>query len=361
MLTYALSLKSLRVTGRKPSSIPALTAPEVDEVIAAGRDFFTSKNGYQQRTVNALLSGLSSWSPSVRLRSAQGLSRHEGDFVPTLLKMLAGPDRDARYGACEALRFLGPRADAAAPQLRMALEHPDPWLQSLACRALPMLGPEARKASVSNLLKMSMNPGPDDPRRMAQRAACMALFAPYPGSRGYQSILAESLEGVDRQQLYPAIRSVLDNEDGAARGSLSRIYGKLTDRDLIELMPAILKAIDRLAPSNEMFGDGIRLAGLDLVSRLHIREGLPLCLSVMEPDRWGAGTRIPKCLEYLVRYGVHAKEFLPQLQDLRPILAKAKRGQGEESTLLDKTIATITASTVKPKLLSLDEFVKQGK
>lgn len=364
MLAYALPLKSLWVAGKKPCSAPALTSKEVDEVIAAGRDYFSSKkDGYQRRAINELLSGLSSWSPAVRKRSAQGLSQRDGDSVPTLLKMLVGADRDTRYGACEALGLLGPRADTAAPQLRALLENPDPWLQYLACKALPMLGPEVRKASVSDLLKMAVNPRPEDPRRMAQRAACMALFAPYPGSRGYQSILADSLDGVDRELLYPAIRSVLENDDAAARGSLDRTYGKLTDRDVVALMPAILKAIQQLAPSNEMFGDGIRLAGLDLVSRLHVREGMPLCISVIELDRWGSGNRLPKCLEYLGRYGVHAKEVLPQLQEMRQAFVKAdrKREQSDQVKLLDKAMAEIAASKAEPKILSLNEFEKQTK
>jgi len=300
-----------------------------------------------------LLAGLSSWSPAVRKRSAQALGRREGDFVPTLLKLLAGSNRDARYGACEALGCLGPRADAAAPQLRALLKDPDPWLQSLACMALPALGPEVRTASVSDLLRMTVSSNPADPRHMAQRAACMALFSPYPGSGGPKSILTESLEGVDRELLDPAIRSVLENDDGAARGSLSRIYGKLTDRDLVELLPAIVKAIRDLAPSNEMFGDGIRLAGLDLVSRLHIREGMPLCVSVIEPKRWGGGKRLPKCLECLARYGVHAKEVLPQLREISRNTGKL----GDSAGLLDKAIAEIEASTASPTVLDLKEFM----
>ena len=235
------------------------------------------------------MAGLSSWSPAVRKRSAEALGRREGDFVPALIKMLDGTDRDARYGACEALARLGPKSDPAAPKLRALLKDPDPWLQSLASQTLAELGPEARKASVSDLLAMTVRANPADPRRMAQRAACTALFSPYPGSRTPRSsILAASLEGVDRELLYPAVRSVLENDDGAARGSLQRIYGKLTDRDLVALLPEIVKAIRDLAPSNEMFGDDIRLAGLDLVSRLHLREGMPLCLSVVELKRWGA-------------------------------------------------------------------------
>ena len=363
LLAYALPLKSLYLTGKRPCSVPALNAREVEEVIAAGRDYSssTAKNCYDGRKTDQLLAGLSSWSPAVRKRSAQALGRREGNFVPTLLGLLAGSNRDARYGACEALGCLGPRADAAAPQLRALLKDPAPWLQSLACMALPALGPEARKASVSDLLRMTIRANPADPRGMVQRAASMALFSPYPGSasRSPKSILAESLEGVDRQLLYPAIQSVLQNQDGAARGSLGRIYGKLTDSDLVELLPAIIKAIQQLAPSNEMFGDGIRLAGLDLVSRLHIREGMPLCVSVMEVDRWGAGNRMPKCLEYLGRYGIHAKEVLPQLREIRRNLVTTERAkeQSERVKLLDKSMAAIEASTASPTMLHLKEFM----
>jgi len=361
MLTYAPALKSLCIAGKKPCSAPPLDAGEVKEVIAAGRDYFSARKGagYQGRTAEQLLAGLSSWSPAVRKRSAQALGRCEGDFTPTLLKMLAGSDRNARYGACEALGRLGPRADAAAPKLRALLKDPDPWMQSLACAAIPALGPEARKASLVDLLKMAAATNPADPRRMAQRAACAALFAPYPGSRGPASLLADSLEGVDRDLLYPAIRSALQNDDGAARGVLGRIYGKLSDRDLAVLMPAILQAVRDLAPSNEMFGDGIRLTGLDLVSRLHIREGMALCLDVIELDRWGAGKRMPKCIEYLSRYGVHAREVLPKLRDMRRTLVRTERG-GENSDrvkFIDKTIADIEAATAKPKVVDMKEFM----
>ena len=356
LLAYALPLKSLCVTGKKPTSVQPLNAGEVAQVIAAGRDFSkdTAQNGYSGRKAEQLLADLSSWSPAVRKRSAQALGRTEGNFVPTLLKMLAGTNRDARYGACEALEFLGPRADAAASQLRALLKDPDPWLQTLACKALPALGNEARKASVSDLLAAAVRTTPSDPRRMAQRGVCLALFAPYPGSRLPNSILAQSLDGVDRKLLYPAVQSVLLNDDAAARGSLHNIYNNLTDRDLAALMPAIVKGIHDLAPSNEMFGDGIRLAGLELVSRLHIRDGLPLCIYVIEPDRWGMGKRLPKCLECLARYGTHAKEYLPQLKKMRAGLAKP---QLEHAAVLDKAIAEIEASKDSPTLVDVKDFI----
>ncbi len=358
LLGLAASQKSLYLTGKKPFTIPALTRTQSDEVMAAGRDYFTSKDGYTGRSAEQLLAGLTSWSPAVRKRSAKGLGQLQDDFVPALTKMLASSNVNSRYGACEALGCLGPRADAAAPQLRALLQESDPWLQSLACFSIPKLSETARQASVNDLLRMTTRDNPKDPRRTAQRAAAVALFAPFPGSRDIKSILTESLDGVDRELLYPAIRSLLQNEESVARGSLGRVYSKLTDQDVAQLLPSIIKAVDKMAPSNEMFADGIRLAGLDLLSRLHIIEGMPLCLSVMEPTRWGSGKRIPSCLEYLGRYGTHAKEYLPQLQELR---AQYKSNSAEQLALIDKTIADIQSGKTTPKLVGMNEFITQSK
>ncbi len=148
------------------------------------------------------------------------------------------------------------------------------------------------------------------------------------------------------------MQALLQNEDSVVRSSIGKTLSDLDDRDLVALLPSIAKAIEHLAPSNEMFADGIRLAGLDLLSRLHIREGLPLCVSVIELDRWGAGRRIPKCLESLARYGVHAQPLLPQLREMRTSLGKQK----ESAALFDKTIAQIEATTESPTLLDLKEF-----
>ena len=360
LLAYAQARKSLRLTGKKPSCVPPLTAAQVEDVISAGRDFAykNTKNPYEQRTTAQLLAGLSSWSPSVRNRSAAALGQRDADVMPALLTLLAGPQRDGRYGACKALGALGPRADAAAPQLRALLKDPDPWLQCLACDALPFLSEDARKASVSDLLSLTVRTNPGDPRGMAARGAAIALFSPYPGSRTPKSILAESLAGVDRQQLYPAVQALLQNQDSVARASVQKVYDDLTAADLVVLLPAITKAVEQLAPSNEMFGDGIRLAGLDLLSRLHIREGMKLCVSVIEPDRWGLGGRLKSCLDYLPRYGTHAKAVLPELKEMRAqlIARGGKKVNTEQVALFDRCITAIESATATPTLIGVAEF-----
>ena len=356
LLAFAAPQKSLYLTGKKPFSFPALNRVQTAEVIAAGRDYTmaTEANCYDGRTTEQLLAGLSSWSPAVRLRSAQSLGRREGNFMPVLLKMLSGTSLNARYGACEVIKCLGSRADAAAPPLRALLKDSDPWMQSQACFALLVLSPEVRKACVTDLLTLAVTSNPADPRRTVQRAVGAALFSPPMGSRGLQSILAGSLDGVDRRLLIPAVQSLLKNEESTTRGSVGSIYGKLTDQDLAVLLPSILKASEQMAPSGEMFAEGIRVAGLDLLSRLHIREGMPVCVSNSEP-KWGSP--LVKCMEYLKRYGVHAKEVLPQLQALRD----KYKGHAQEQAVIDKTMAEILASKDAPQLVGMNEFMAKYK
>jgi hypothetical protein len=192
---------------------------------------------------------------------------------------------------------------------------------------------------------------------MTQRAVAAALFDPNPDLR-QPGILRHSLQGVDRRLLYPALESLLQNDDGLARYGLAPYLNQLTDRDLAALLPAIVKAVEKMAPSDEMFADGIRLAGLDLLSRLHIREGMPLCVSVMEPERWGEGDRIPPCLKCLRRYGVHAKEVLPQLREVARRIPSGMEKRYHDS--FDKAIAEIEASTDAPTLVDLKDFIARS-
>ncbi len=360
LIAYSLPLKTLRLTGRKPFTTPPLTAEQAAEVIAAGRDFSYDgdQDPYEQRSTEQLIAGLASWSPYVRKRSAAALGKRDGNLVPELLRQLAGRGRDAHYGLVEALGALGPRADSAAPQLRASLKVADPWMQCLAAEAITRLSPKERNASVSDLLAVAVSTNPADPRRHAALTASLSLFKAYPGVRGPKSILEDSLDGVDRAQLYPALQALLQHGDSIARGAAARTYKNLKDKDVVALLPDIVRAIENMAPSNEMFADGSRLAGLDLLSRLHIREGMQLCISTIEPERWGESNRSTECLRYLERYGTHAREFLPKLREIRAYLATEKKVPAKNLQVYDEHITKIESSTESPTLVGMKEFGK---
>jgi hypothetical protein len=367
LLGYALPLKSLRLTGRTPSAVPVLSQEETAATMAAGRDFtfWTEKTCYAGRTTATLLAGLSSWSPAVRTRSAQALAASGAEVMPQLVALLAGTRPEGRYGACEALGRLGTKADAAAPQVRALLAGTDPWLRILAAQALARMGPAVRKAAVPDLLRAAALQDPADRRERVQGALAEALFSPSPGRREPKPILAGSLDGVDRTLLHAAIKEVLANQDGRIRGLVAPMYPLLTPADAAALLPDIIAAIRTPAPSGEMFADGIRLAGVDLLARLRLRDGMAMAAGLIDPGRWGLANRLSRCVATLSRYGGAAQEQIPRLREVRQVLIgkdqdweRKDNDRRRQIQVIDKLIAQIMADRTPPALRSVEDFIR---
>jgi hypothetical protein len=228
-------------------------------------------------------------------------------------------------------------------------------MQILAARAIRNLGEKERKASVNDLLLMITRTNPNDLRRHTGIEASFTLFS-YPENSFPKSILEDSLEGVDRARLYPCVRTLLQHQDSIARRSVSKTFPLLTETDIVELLPDIQRCTEKIAPSNEMYADGSILAGLDLLSRLHIAEGLELCVSTIQPERWGEKKRTLICLGYLKRYGSHAKKTLPQLREIRDRLVKEKKASASYLADFDKALAEIEDSEDVPVLVDMNDF-----
>ena len=331
LLAYAQPLRKIYLAGRKKS-----TAPQVDEatarsLIADGRGWSPRRGiaAYAKRSDEEIFAGLESWSPVVRERSAMELARRPGDPTPRLITLLRKGDLHARLGACQAFIQLKDRAAPAVPELRKALRAEDLWLRVKAAEALAAIGKAAMPVVPELLEMLARGVDPErDPRGMQQRYLCFALFQPRTG------LLSRSLEGVDREALYKAVRAGLGNEDGRARGALSSAYKHLTYEEIEPLLPDVYRAVVEPAPSGIMFADGIRLSGLEVLAKHHIREGLPLCIALIDPGRWGMKNRIKRCLDALRLYGGAARPEIPRLRRLEEELAE--RGwKPEEIRALD--------------------------
>lgn len=363
LLSYALPLKLTIVTGRKPSVVSPLSAPAVANTIAAGRDFsyWTENTAYDDRSDDALFDGLASWSPAVRMRSASAMGRRDGNFVPRLIKMLGSSKADDRYGACEALGDLGPKADVAAAKVRALLVDPDPWVRFLAANALARMGQKERMASVSALMKAMGNNDPADPRERVDEAMAEALFAPRHDGGGPAAILQNSLDGVDRPMLYAAIRDVLKNQDARIRSLLVSTYKLLSAQDVAILLPDIVAAIKKPAPSGEMYGYYIRMAGVELLAKWHIREGMPLCVEIMSECQWGRHLVMDRCVKVLEQYGSAAREVLPNLRQADQTIANAQNWAAENKAkdrlTVKDTIAMIEANKTAVTVISAKDFI----
>jgi hypothetical protein len=121
-------------------------------------------------------------------------------------------------------------------------------------------------------------------------------------------------------------------------------------------LPAIHAAVVEPAPSGIMFADGIRTSGLEILAQHRIAEGLPLCIDLIEPERWGLDGRIDRCLAALKVYGGAAKSELPRLRALESALAKRGWKDNKLADLkLGELVAFIESEPVGEPLVALGD------
>lgn len=360
LLGYAMPLKKIRLTGRNPSLAPQLNPAAAQALVLDGRGWSNADRTsfYASLSTKVLIERLGSWSVVVRERAAMELARRNDNPVPELIKMLDAPDLNSRYGACQALAQLKNRAAAAVPALAKHLKHDDLWLRIKATEALAGMGAPAMTTVPELLQMLARVDKANDPRGMQQRFLSFALFNADDG------MIGRSLEGVDRELLYSAVRAGLKNEDGRARGSIGSVYNNLSYAEIKPLLPAILEAVVKPAPSGEMFADDIRMGGLKILAKHRIKEGIAACVNyTAAQNAWESQIRTPELMKILLNYGAQAKVAIPELRRIADGFAKGELAIGEvdfpEELSLQKaksvreTIKAIEASTESPDLIGI--------
>ncbi len=351
LLAYAMPLKKIHLTGKQASKVPQLSNKEAASIIADGRGWSNNNRNaaYDALSDAELLERLKSWSPVVRDRAAMAIARRKGNPPPidALVALLGSDKLHARYGACQTFVHLKAAAAPAIPALRKALGDKDLWLRILAAEALVSIGTPAKDALPEMLTMLAKGESKEDPRAMEQRYLSYFIFG---------NLLKNiSINDLDQSLLQKAVIAGLQNQDGRARGSISKVYDKLSYEQLKPILPAIHEAIAKPAPSGEMFAAEVRVAGLKLFAKHKIAEGLPLCLPVMDIQSWGKQNRIAGVLDAIEIYGAGAKSLLPELKKLEPDLRK----HSEAKTLIPladrvkNIIQKLEASTETVELRSI--------
>ena len=353
LIALAMPLKKLRLTGKQPNIAPQIDAATASALIADGRGWSNNDrySAYDKLDPDTLLGKLGSWSPTVRERASIAISRRKGDKpIASMVDLLDSPNLFARYGACEVFILLKAAAAPAVPKLSALLNHEDLWMRIKAAEALSNIGASAMPSLPVLLEHLAQAPSKSDPRGMEQRYLCFSVFG---------TLLKNSLDGVDRNLLNKAVAAGLRNEDGRARSDIASVYKMLSFKEIEPLLPAILDAAAKPAPSGEMFADGIRIAGLEVLAAHHVAEGIPACtFYLLNQNIWASQIRTPEILKILVSYRAHAKSALPELKQAAEMFDKGEKGFPQHMTLqkaadVRKAIAEIESATDNPELRSI--------
>ena len=282
LLTYALPLRQLRITGKNHDAARWLSGADVSEAAAVDGYVATSS-----RAISQLIADLGSWSPMVQRRAAEQLATRIIDTA-TLNQITAlanDPNGNSRVGACYTLGKISnsANANARAATLAALLTDPENHVRFMAAEAMRYLPQTAKMTQLNAVLSAAagtaaplMPFNEEDPLHFAHGRIAVLLF--YSGNAyGPKGMIwGTGINGVDRGLLYPAISAVAANPIGFCRSSLYETYRNLTVADVNALAGTLVDSIRFRAPSDKMFSAGVRNGGLFALERYNIAEGVPL-------------------------------------------------------------------------------------
>jgi len=279
-------------------------------------------------------------------------------MIPQLIVMAEGKDAHARQGAAEALGFL--KSVEGQPVLIRLLANEDRWLRFKAAQSLKKMGADAMPVLPDMLKAVAKTAEPlqpinwADPVQLTQGQLAAALFT---------NPLADSLKGIDRSILYPAIRAIATNADGMARAKLRSFFeSKLSLEDVQALAPDIYAAVKTPSPADTMFGNEIRMGGFKALTKYHFKEGIDAGVMFAKTQGGhGSQKRTGEIMKELEAYGAAARSAIPGLKDLIVYFnAECDAGRfpkGELNqmriTAIENAIKSIESATTQPELRSI--------
>ena len=280
LLTYALPLRQMYITGKAYDTDRWLTTDDVTEAVAAN-DYEASS-----RTDSELIDDLGNWSPKV-VREAGielGLRTIDEDELQQITDLANDTNGPSRPGACYALGQIGDAS--SADTLAALITDSDCFVRYMATEAMRYLPQDAKETHLDTILTAADTTSQplyplidEDPLHFAHGRIAMLLFYSW-NSFGPKGVIHSSgVNGVDRKLLYPAIRAIAKTPIGLSRGTLEHTYEYLTYDDVLEVSGSIVDAVVNRAPADKMFSDGARRGGVAVLQKHGISEGVPACMA----------------------------------------------------------------------------------
>jgi Family of unknown function (DUF6288)/HEAT repeats len=362
LMHYCAPRRKLHIIGKGGRTNPPMSGAEIEECIRV-----CAKDFYKDRTAVELLKLLEHPLPPTRQRAAKELGGRQDNVVPQLLALLDSPNRYARYGACEGLRYASQdSAKAADALIAKALTSDDYTLRYYGALAFGKpkdsqgFGSTAKRAGPALLKLAATDDLKNDPMRKLQATVSSVLT--YSGiAKKFSGIYPDGkgLETMDRKQLYPAIRSFFTNPNGGARSGGSDICGILKKEELEGLWGEIYEAAQGQAPSGDQFAGGARKENLELLAYYHFKEGMDLIMYNIQHPRHGTRGFNPVLVDMLKSYGTHAKPLVPVIREtIRSNISEKQVDEKYFKDLEDKYRA-IETSTATPEIRSIKKYLKK--
>ena len=356
VLTYALPLKRLCITGRDANRGNWLSKKDVAEAILSGRFDLDRRT----KTAEQLVAALGDWSPVVRGWAAEELAqRPEAKaLTPRLIALTDGENVRVAQGACEVLGLL--KCPEALPTLVRLLAHEDRWVRFKAAQAIKNMRGKAKPALADILKAVVRTAEPPEPIDWADS---IQLTHGQLAAALFEGELTACLKEADPKLLYPVIRIMSRNADGMARARLRRFFEhELTPKDVQELAPDLLEAVKTRCPADTMFGSEIRMGAFKALVKYRYKEAIEAGVTFAKTQGGhGSENRTGEIMKELVLYGKAAREAIPGLKELtHEFNDQVQRDEYPGGELNNRRVAAVRAAieaiesaTTQPELRSI--------
>lgn len=341
LLTYALPLESLHITGRNSTNALALSVAQVSDAVDV-EDYDATG-----RTIEQLVNDLASWSPKVRLQASTELGRRTIDNAvrDDIRAKAVDVNGNSRYGAVQALGEIDDTGFTS--QLVSLLNDHDGYVRTLAAKALHKFHVSHREphsaAMMTTLVAREqpvLPPVADSPLQFDQAALIATIF----GSGGLvngRSEMDALIADVGSELFFNAMKAASRHPGGSARGRLNNIYKVLTPDEVNLMAPELLDTLAFESPADRMFSLSARTEAMRAMQRSLIAEAVPAVMQAMDNSN-GWGGFHEGLLNTLVGYGGSSTLVTPD-PDVVAFAQRYLTGSTveEAQALLD----TITADT----------------
>ena len=325
LLTYALPLQRLYITGKNANPANTLDSVKVAHAVSAA----TFKQQSPSKTNSELIAAVSDYDPIVRHFAAVELGKRSpgAGELTTLRGMVTGTEANGRMGACQALGLLKD-SDAFSlinARLDKTIES-NSWVRAQAANALRQYSSAtistSRDALLTRFTANATDPDNidwDDPLQAANNFLSLLVFGNGVPDGTTGNDIASYTINAPKSLLYPAISAGLKQPDSYPRTGVAQFcYDRLTLADVQELVPDIFRLAQSEGLADRMWGAPARALGIETLAKHKIREGIPVALSMMEVPAgftWDASNYINPALNAMESYGDAARWTLPSLND----------------------------------------------
>ncbi len=339
ILSYALPLRRLYITGRNATPEAALSAEKITNAIAAA----TIRQDCPKWTNPQLIAALSEYDPVVRNDAAIELATRSlsAAELEGLIHQLSDPNPNGRMGACQILGLL--KNPTALPLLSQRLSDSDLWVRAKAATALRCYGSAASEQLTPMLQAFVANStDPEnivwaDPVQIANNYLSFALFGDdvYHGNN-----LAEFTIKAPKNLLYPALRAGLKQPDSNPRtGVANFVVNQLTLKDVQALALDLSQCASATSQADTMWSMYPRCSAIATLAKFKIAEAMPLAVAMQSDGGWGCDKFHTAGLNALGSFGDSARWTLPALRQL----ARKQDKTPDLTNTIDKIEQAITS------------------